>query len=58
VNKVREADLGTPAPASGETVKNKYRWAAVQVTPAKRRSKWQHAFDKRAKVQGKILETS
>ena len=35
-----------------------YKVTAVQVTPAKHRSQWQHGFDKRAKTQGKILETS
>ena len=35
-----------------------YKVTAVQVTPAKHRSKWQRAFDKRDKIQGKILETS
>ena len=35
-----------------------YKVTAVQVTPAKHRSKWQHAFDKRARTQGKVLETS
>ena len=34
-----------------------YKVTAVQVTPAKHRSKWQTAFDKRARTQGKILET-
>jgi formate dehydrogenase major subunit len=35
-----------------------YKVTAVQVTPAKHRSKWQHGFDKRARTQGRILETS
>ena len=35
-----------------------YKVTAVQVTPAKHRSKWQVGFDKRARTQGKILETS
>ncbi len=35
-----------------------YKVTAVQVAPAIHRSKWQHGFEKRAKEQGKILETS
>ena len=35
-----------------------YKVTAVQVAPAQHRSKWQHKFEERAKVQGKILETS
>lgn len=35
-----------------------YKVTAVQVAPAVHRSEWQHAFDERAKTQGKILETS
>ena len=35
-----------------------YKVTAVQVAPAVHRSKWQNQFDERAKVQGKILETS
>ena len=35
-----------------------YKVTAVQVAPAVHRSKWQHEFDERAKVQGKILEPS
>ena len=35
-----------------------YKVTAVQVAPAIHRSKWQHGFEKRAKQQGKILETS
>ncbi|MBT8077385.1 MAG: formate dehydrogenase subunit alpha [Gammaproteobacteria bacterium] len=35
-----------------------YKVTAVQVAPAVHRSKWQHQFEERAKVQGKILETS
>jgi formate dehydrogenase major subunit len=35
-----------------------YKVTAVQVAPAVHRSKWQHQFEKRAKKQGKILESS
>jgi len=35
-----------------------YKVTAVQVAPAVHRSKWQHQFDEREKVQGKILEPS
>jgi len=35
-----------------------YKVTAVQVAPAVHRSKWQHQFEKRAKEQGKILESS
>jgi formate dehydrogenase major subunit len=35
-----------------------YKVTAVQVAPAVHRSKWQHEFEERAKVQGKILETT
>jgi formate dehydrogenase major subunit len=33
-----------------------YKVTAVQVAPAEHRSRWQHQFDERAKLQGKILE--
>jgi formate dehydrogenase major subunit len=35
-----------------------YKVTAVQIAPAVHRSKWQEGFDKRAKEQGKILETN
>jgi formate dehydrogenase major subunit len=35
-----------------------YKVTAVQVAPAVHRSKWQHEFEERAKVQGQILETT
>ncbi|MEQ9563510.1 MAG: formate dehydrogenase subunit alpha [Woeseiaceae bacterium] len=35
-----------------------YKVTAVQVAPAVHRSKWQHEFEERARVQGKILETT
>jgi formate dehydrogenase major subunit len=35
-----------------------YKVTAVQVAPAIHRSKWQEGFEKRAKEQGKILETT
>ena len=35
-----------------------YKVTAVQVAPAVHRSSWQDGFEKRAKEQGKILETS
>ena len=35
-----------------------YKVTAVQVAPAVHRSEWQQQFDKRAKEQGKILETT
>jgi len=35
-----------------------YKVTAVQVAPAVHRSKWQKGFERRAKEQGKILETS
>ncbi len=35
-----------------------YKVTAVQIAPAEHRSEWQHGFDKRAKSQGKILETN
>ncbi len=35
-----------------------YKVTAVQISPAEHRSEWQHGFDKRAKTQGKILDTS
>jgi len=35
-----------------------YKVTAVQVAPAVHRSKWQEGFEKRAKEQGKILETT
>ena len=35
-----------------------YKVTAVQVAPAVHRSQWQHEFEERAKLQGKILETT
>ncbi len=35
-----------------------YKVTAVQISPAEHRSEWQHGFDKRAKTQGKILDTN
>ena len=35
-----------------------YKVTAVQVAPSVHRSKWQEGFEKRAKEQGKILETT
>jgi len=35
-----------------------YKVTAVQVAPAEHRSQWQHQFDERAKLQGKVVEPS
>jgi formate dehydrogenase major subunit len=35
-----------------------YKVTAVQVAPAVHRSEWQHQFEQRARLQGKILETT
>jgi hypothetical protein len=57
MNPTIQTDLGTLENPLDETVNIK-KVTAVQVAPAVHRSKWQHQFEKRAKEQGKILETT
>jgi hypothetical protein len=57
MNPTIQTDLGTLESPLDETVNIK-KVTAVQVAPAVHRSKWQHQFEKRAKEQGKILETT
>ena len=61
--KFKQADFGTPAATSADTVKIEIDGLpatvkAVQVAPATHRSDWQHGFDENAKIQGKILEAT
>ena len=72
MNPAREPDFGTPASTSEETGANvvtteysdwatncpEYKVTTVQGAPAVHRPKWQEGFERRAKEQERLAETT